>query len=72
MASIYIFGVLGRNDVRILTLISIGVVGGLHQEVGVGVFAILHSCEQAFLGETSALPMVKLIEPLFLQFSPMR
>eukprot|EP00903_Cladosiphon_okamuranus_P008292 g7979.t1 len=32
VASIYIFGVLGRNDVRILTLISIGVVGGLHQE----------------------------------------
>lgn len=35
MASIYIFGVLGRNDVRVLTLISIGVVAGLHQEVGV-------------------------------------
>lgn len=38
VASIYIFGVLGRNDVRILTLISIGVVAGLHQEVGVVVF----------------------------------
>lgn len=39
VVSIYVFGVLGRNDVRVLTLISIGVVAGLHQEVGAVAFA---------------------------------
>lgn len=44
VASIYIFGVLGRNDVRVLTLISIWVVAGLRQEVGVVGFATQLSC----------------------------
>lgn len=33
-ASIYYFGVLGRNDVNVLTLLAVAVVAGLNQEVG--------------------------------------
>jgi len=32
-ASIYYFGVLGRNDVNVLTLLAVAVVAGLNQEV---------------------------------------
>lgn len=33
-ASIYYFGVLGMNDVNVLTLLAVAIVAGLNQEVG--------------------------------------